>query len=183
MLELLLVLVVVALVVALAAPSLRGVASGAKAEDAAAKLLSLTRWAQSEAIAMGRPCRLNVDAQKCTYWLTMQESGAYVPVKGEYGRTNRLADGVKLDLEFDTQQEQIAAPALTRSGGGFSFASPARKAAADKNRDKSYIQFHPSGRSDVATINIRGAKGEFYRVSCPSATEPFAMASSTEEQR
>ncbi len=38
-----------------------------------------------------------------------------------------------------------------------------------------YVQFYPNGRCDVVTIEVTGQTGEKYLVSCPSATESFAV--------
>ena len=169
--ELLLVMVVIGVVVALAAPTLRGFAGAQQAEDAAASILSLTRWAQSQAITLGRPCRLNIDSDTGTYWLTVQEQGAYVPLKADLGQTFHLPDGVKFELRFDQDQNQSPTP-----GSRGIMGSLARKSTPQRN----YIQFHPSGRCDTATIEVRGKKGEVYQISCASATEPFVMVSSSE---
>jgi type II secretory pathway pseudopilin PulG len=176
LIELILVLLVVGMVAAMAVPSLVGFASGRQTADAAQGLLSLTRWAQSQAITLARPCRLNVDPSAGTYWLTVQEQGQYVPLKTNLGQTFRLPDGASLELQFDQDQDQPS-QGLNRSAGlGGLVSSFARKSATQRN----YIEFHPSGRCDVATIQVHGKKGEVYQISCASATEPFVMNPSPE---
>jgi prepilin-type N-terminal cleavage/methylation domain-containing protein len=177
LLELLLVLVLIGVVVAIAVPSLRAFAGGQQADDAAANILSLTRWAQSQAITLGRPCRLNVDSGSGTYWLTVQEQGEYVPLKSDFGQTFRLPDGVSLDLQFDQDQDQTPQAQNRTAGPGGIMGALGRKASG-----RNYIVFHPSGRCDVATIQVHGKKGEVFQISCASATEPFVMNSSSEDR-
>jgi type II secretory pathway pseudopilin PulG len=176
--ELLLVLVVIGVVVAMVAPSLRGFAGGQQVDDAAASILSLTRWAQSQAITLGRPYRLNFDPGAGTYWLTVQEQGAYVPLKADFGQTFRLPDGASLELRFDQDQDQTNRAQNRTAGLGSLTGSFGRKSAPQRN----YIQFHPSGRCDAATIEVRGKKGQVFQISCASATESFVMSSSSGER-
>ncbi len=178
LMELLLVLVVIGAMAALAAPSLRGFAGAQQAEDAASGILSLTRWAQSQAITLGQPCRLNFDPGAGTYWLTVQDQGAYVPLKTDLGQTFRLPDGVSMELQFDSSQDQTG-QGQNRSAGLGSLAGSFGRKPPQPN----YIEFHPSGRCDTATIVVHGKKGEVYQVSCASATEPFVMISSSGRQR
>lgn len=178
MIELTLVLLVIGIVAAMALPSLVGFASGRQTSDAAQGLLSLTRWAQSQAITQARPCRLNFDPRAGTYWLTVQEQGEYVPLKTGLGQTFRLPEGASMDLQFDQDPDQTSRGRGPSAGLGGLFSSFARKSSSQRN----YIEFHPSGRCDVATIQVHGKKGEIYVISCASATEPFVMNSSSEER-
>jgi len=150
LLELILVLLIISVVLAMAAPSLRGFVRGRRTADAASQLLAMTQWARSQAAAEGCLYRLNVDAQAGTYWLSVERGGAFVKLDGEYGRHFRLPDGVTASLE-----------------------TPANNSAA-------YIRFRPNGRCDEATIELRGRQGEVFRVTCDSATERFRIASAEE---
>ena len=91
LIELVLVLLILAVLVAMAAPSLRGFLAGRQAADAALNVLSLTRWARTEAISQGHPCRLNIEGG--AYWLTVQQAGAYVAPGSEMGRRFALPEG------------------------------------------------------------------------------------------
>jgi Tfp pilus assembly protein FimT len=151
--ELILVLSVISAVLALSAPMLRGFFVSRQTADSANVLLSLTKWARSEAITRGHPCRINIDPKEGTFWLTVQEGGAFVPLGSDIGRTFTVPEGAAIAL-------QTPMPAAS---------------------DAAYVQFYPSGRSDVATILITGRGGEVYRVTCPSASEPFRLILPTEE--
>jgi len=150
--ELVLVLVVVSVVLALSAPSLRGFFASRQTDDAARTMLALIQWGQSQAAAQGRPCRLNVDPANGTYWLTVQRGGAYVDVESEMGRRFQLPEGATVTVRSDSVGDD---------------AHPC-------------VQFYPNRRSDVAVIEITGRQGEVFQVACPSATEPFRVIAPSE---
>ena len=142
--ELILVMVVVSVVVSLAAPRLRGFFVSRQTADAAAMVLSLTKWARSEAVSQGRCVRLNIDLTGAACWLTVQEGGLFVAPRSEIGRRFAAPEGAAISIVSDS-----TAPA------------PA------------YIEFRPSGRSDAAAIEIRGASGQTFQVVSDSATDPY----------
>jgi Tfp pilus assembly protein FimT len=168
--ELILVLVVIGVVLALNAPSLRGFFASRRTADTASTLLALTKWAQSEAVTNGHLCRLNVDAASGTFWLTVQEAGVFVEKSFDMGRRFQAPEGASLSLRND---------ALTPS------ASKAPLNLGLKKNDSapaaaSYIQFYPSGRKDAATIEITDRGGQVFQITCPSATDPFQVISPSE---
>jgi prepilin-type N-terminal cleavage/methylation domain-containing protein len=146
LIELILVMVVVSVVVSLASPRLRGFFVSRQTADAASMVLSLTKWARSEAISQGRPVRLNIDSAGGECWLTVQETGLFVAPKSEIGRRFAAPEGAAISIVPDASGEIPA-----------------------------YVEFRPSGRSDTATIEIRGASGQTFQVVSDSATEPYRV--------
>src|ERR1041385_6637144 len=73
LLELVMVMVIFCIVMALAAPSLRGFWAGRQTRDAADQILTLTRWASSQAAADSQVYRLNLDTEARTYVVTSQD--------------------------------------------------------------------------------------------------------------
>jgi prepilin-type N-terminal cleavage/methylation domain-containing protein len=157
LLELIVVMTLVSVVLAICAPDLRGFFASQEAADSANVALSLAKWAHSQAISRGQPCRLNVDGDAGTFWLTQQEGGAFVPLGFEMGRTFSVPAGSKIELKSAIPRAKSSAPP--------------------------FIQFYPSGRSDVASIEITGPAGDVHRVACDSATEPFRLISPGGEGR
>jgi prepilin-type N-terminal cleavage/methylation domain-containing protein len=151
LMELMLVMLVVSVVLAITAPSLRGFFASRQTADAALSMASLTKWARSQAISRGRCCRLNVDPASGTYWLTVQQGGMFSELHTDLGRRRRLPEGASVRVRNDG-----ADPSLT------------------------YVQFFPTGRSDPASIEIRGRQGELYQLVSASATEPFRVISPSE---
>jgi type II secretion system protein H len=70
LLELIVVMVILATVLALAGPSLRGFFGSRQLPDTAAQILALTQFARSQAISEGIIYRLNFNTSKREYWLT-----------------------------------------------------------------------------------------------------------------
>jgi prepilin-type N-terminal cleavage/methylation domain-containing protein len=154
LLELIVVLGLVGVMLALAAPSLRGFFGSRQTADAAAQVLALTQLAGSRAAAQGAVYRLNFDSQTNTYWLTAQEAGAFVDLNCEFGRRFQLPEGTTVTV-----------------------GSPLRGSPI------SYIEFYPGGRTEEAVIELRGRQGEFYQIICESVTEAFHIVSPSEAQR
>jgi prepilin-type N-terminal cleavage/methylation domain-containing protein len=154
LLELIVVLGLVGVLLAMAAPSLRGFMGSRQTADAAAQVLALTQWAGSRAAAEGTIYRLNVDAQANTYWLTLQQGGEFVDLGSEFGRRFKLPEGTTATLRRPTGSEPRA-----------------------------YIEFYPNGRTEEVTMELRGRQGEVFRVVCESATEAFHIVSPSEASK
>lgn len=116
-------------------------------------MLSLAKYAGSESVAQGRPWRLNINSSSGEYWLTAQEAGAFVALNSSLGHRFRIPEGAAMKVDVKTTSTES---------------------------DVSYVQFYPNGRTDVATIDITGKQGDMFRVTCPSATEPFRVVSGSE---
>jgi len=148
------VLGLVGILLGLAAPSLRGFFTARQTADAAAQMLALTQLAGTRAVAQGTVYRLNIDLQSNAYWLSKQEAGTFVDLNCEFGRRFQFPEGTTV---------RVQAP---------SAGSPL-----------SCIDFYPSGRTDEATIELRGRQGDVYQLVCESATESFRVISPNEAQR
>jgi Tfp pilus assembly protein FimT len=151
--ELILVLVVVAIVLAIVAPSMRGLAQSRETADAAVRVVAMAHRARSQAMAQGRPYRLNLDPTGRRCWLTVQKGAGYAPADDWLARAYTPPEDVSVTLE-STWTEAGAA----------------------------YVQFYPSGRCETASIQVRGRGGEFYQVACASATERFRVIDPSEGQ-
>src|SRR3954468_14738547 len=86
LLELILVLVIMSIALAMAAPSLKGWSRGGKLRDAGEQFLALTRYALAQSAAESRVYRLNVDVQGGRYWLTAADGAAFANLGNEFGR-------------------------------------------------------------------------------------------------
>jgi len=154
LLELILVLALISVVLALAAPSLHGFSDSRQTADTAIRVAALTHWARSQAIAQGRPYRLHVDPLGGFCWLTVQRAGAYVPVDDQVASRLVPPEGVSLSLE-----------------------------SALPDRPVPYVQFYPSGRCDMASIEVRGRQGEVFLVACDTPTDRFRVISPAEASK
>jgi prepilin-type N-terminal cleavage/methylation domain-containing protein len=150
LLELILVMAIISIIVGLSVPSLHGFAQGRRTQACVDQIAALTQYAHSQAITRSAVYRLNIKPasmnQRATYWLTVQQGD------GTFGPT-----GDSLGLQFEAPE-----------GVDLSWNAP-------QQADGQYIQFRPTGRTDPATIVVRGAAGTVMYIACPSATELYKV--------
>jgi type II secretion system protein H len=152
LLELILVMAIIAIIVAMASPMLRGFGEARRADNCAAEIVALTDWARTQAITRGSAFRLNLDPNSRTYWLTVdQGDGTFVSPGEEFGRLFVAPDGVTIDWNVAPQQ------------------------------DGQYITFWPSGRTDPAVIRVSNpGGGDPTQIACLSVTETFHVLTQQE---
>ena len=162
--ELVLVLLVLAVIVGITLPSLRGTASNRGVDGCAGQLLALAQYARSQAVAEGTAYRLNVDPTNRIYYLTKQDGPDFIPLGVEFGREFQVPDGVELqwDDAYLAQQMQLA------EATGQIVPEPIASAVP-------YVEFRPSGRTDPALIRVTDRDNNVTQVVCPSATETFRI--------
>jgi len=98
LLELVLVLLILCIAAATAAPSLVGWGRASTVRDAGDQFLAVARWARTQALADSTIYRLNVDSREGTYWVTMQDGMNYVKPGSEFGRVFRVPDGFSIAM-------------------------------------------------------------------------------------
>lgn len=154
LLELILVLAILAVVVALAVPTLHGFAASRGTTQCADQIVALCRWARTQSVTRGLTYRLNLDAGSGTYWLTVEQDDGTVASPGEeFGRVFRAPDGTRIDWN------------------------------APKQKDGQYVQFQPTGRTDPAIVRVTGRDNQVIEVACFSATELFHVVTDQERQQ
>lgn len=146
LLELILVMLILCTVLGMAGPSLKGFFAMRQLEDTAARIISLTQYAQSQAVCEGRTYRLNIDLTDRTYWLTVQEQGAFRELKTNLGRVFMLPN------ELQMQVSNLLADGMVR-----------------------YAQFDPSGQMTPGSILLAGPKGDKLYITCRTATESYCV--------
>lgn len=146
LIELILVMLILTTILGMAGPSLRGFFARHQIDDTAARIIALTQFAQSQAICEGRTYRLNFDESRKTYWLTVQDQGAYRDLYTEWGRVFMLAPDISMQL-WELDREGL----------------------------RHYVEFSALGRTTPGTIQLIGPKGRTRNVMCRSATEAFAV--------
>src|SRR5689334_13604841 len=107
LLELILVMTIVAIIVAMASPMLRGFGEGRRVDNCAGELVALTQWARTQAMTRGATYRLNMDPNSRTYWLTVDQGDGitFASPGTEFGRVFVAPDGVTLDWDVVPQQD------------------------------------------------------------------------------
>ena len=148
-----LVLVVLSVALAMAAPSMQGWSRGSKQRDAAENFLSVTRWARTQAAADARLYRLNVDEQAGKYFLSVQDGQQLVPLGTSMGQQFEVPEGNRIEVKDLTGQPL------------------------------QFLDFYPTGRAQPAIVRITSAHdGRVIQLECLSPAEPFRQATNTQEQ-
>jgi prepilin-type N-terminal cleavage/methylation domain-containing protein len=157
LLELVLVMLLIAVMLAMAVPSLRGFLSNSRSRDAVSQIVSLAQWARARAAADSNVYRLNVNAT--SYWLTMQDGEKFIPIGTDFGRTFGLPEGIRIEvIPLDTN---ISSDAIDASG----------------------ITFYPNGRSGTGMFRLTDAAGATTLIACPAPAESFRVVSPEEVAR
>ena len=122
LIELILILLIVAVMVSIIAPSLRGFGIGRRSAEVAQQLVGLANYSRSQSASEGRRYRLNFDANRRIFGLTVEEEGVFGPPPSEYGAEFSLPDGMGIRYDVPTRD------------------------------DGTYIEFRPDGRTEPAHI-------------------------------
>jgi Tfp pilus assembly protein FimT len=146
-------MLIMAGILAMAAPSLRGFAASRQVRNAAAGIVTLTKWARLKAISEGRPYRLTIDLDYGEYWLTAQEGANFEELQVAWGQRYTIPEGVVVEWEESTEAE--------RNG---------------------YIRFDPSGRTEPATLRLTGRLGTVLDVTCPGPSASYRVEHRPEEE-
>lgn len=148
LMELVLVMLVMAIVAAFAAPNLRNFISGRHATDAASEILALATWARSQAISEGRMYQLNVDPSAGTVSVSAEDdTGAMQPVESTVVDPVVLPTGtgaVRMDTDLPAGDNGI----------------PAAK-------------FYPTGRVDPGSIHLTDDHNNVITITSDSASENY----------
>jgi len=98
LIELIIVMVLIAIMLAVVAPSLSGFGSGRKLDNAVDHFLATTRWAQSQAVADAQPMAIQIDPSANTYLVDSVNGDTRTPVSGEFGQAVQLPSGFKIEM-------------------------------------------------------------------------------------
>jgi len=153
LLELILVMGVICVTLALAAPSLSNWSRGSQQRDAIDQILALTRYARTEAVTNATTYRLNIDKATGRYWLTMQDGQDFVSLGNTMGQVFTVPDGSRIDL---AQEQSVA---------------------------RDIIDFYPSGRTQASRIVLTNNIGEITNIECVMPAEGFEVALAQQQTR
>jgi type II secretion system protein H len=168
LLELVLVLVIIATVMAMAAPSLRGFSRGARQRDTAEELLAMTRWARTHATTHGVVCRLNIDTAAGRFWLSEQQpgSGQFTQIGSSFGRVFTAPAGVQIE---------VLPPRDALLPGRQDAAAIQRMQQTLTAGSTAMIDFYPTGRTRPVRIRLSDEGRYPIEIECASAAELFRI--------
>ena len=161
LLELVLVMLVIAIVLGLAAPSLRNFWRAAEARDAGLQFLSVARYAQTRAVADSVVYRLNIDPSGTTYHLSVQDGVEFIELATSFGQEFTIPRDGRIELlpvrsPFNSQVIEV--------------------------QGKNYIDFFPDGRTEPALVRIDDGSSRTL-IECSSPAEPFRILGQEEAER
>ena len=153
LIELILVLVILCIAMALAAPKLSGWSRRTRLRNSAQDFMSAAKYARVNAVANGAMYRLVVDRQSGVFAVQYQVPGQdFGPVNSDYGRGIGLPEGAKIEMTG------LAGQVIDT------------------------IYFYPTGRVDPARVRIGSEDGEV-DLACASPAEDFVMLPGQEQGR
>jgi len=98
LIELVVVLTIISITIAMAAPSLRGWSDGAKLRDATDQFLAATQLARGQAILTATEHVLSIDPATNGYLLSTRTGETTTPVASEWGRITPMPMEFRFDL-------------------------------------------------------------------------------------
>jgi type II secretion system protein H len=142
LMELLLVMVVIAVAAAIAAPGFTGFSRGRRLPNTAIALMTTARWCRVQAIINGTTYRLNLDHSNRQWSVTKD-------------------DGTGVFVEMDEKEKQGQAYTLPE---GIDFGQPIFESTETEEEEASeeYVTFKPNGRADVVTIRLVATENGHY---------------------
>jgi prepilin-type N-terminal cleavage/methylation domain-containing protein len=129
LIELILVMLILAICVAMAAPSLGGFTRGRRLPNTAQDFVTTARWCHNQAVSDGITYHLNLDQGGSRWWVTKDDGTGtnFVDINDSMMKTDyTLPEGIVVQ----TTLKPSATDGLT------------------------YISFDPGGRSDVANVHF-----------------------------
>jgi prepilin-type N-terminal cleavage/methylation domain-containing protein len=145
--ELVIVMVVIATLIAIAMPAVRGFWSGTRSRDATTELLATMQYARAKSAAEARIYRLTLDVDNAAYQLSVQDGVDFVDTGTEFGQVIALPEGMRME---------VVRLGLTPDGVG-------------------QIDFHPDGRCDTAAVRLTEPDGTVTTIASLSPAEPFRI--------
>jgi prepilin-type N-terminal cleavage/methylation domain-containing protein len=190
LLELIMVMVILAIAAAIVVPTIRGFALSRATESATEQVLTLSHYGRSQSISEGRNFRLNFDARAGQVWLTAldQTTNTYQPVTNEFGERYTLPKGIKLSVDVAPQPNTVLlVPASVQQSTvtpspiyGQPIAPQSNAIIENQHDEGTYMEFQPSGRNDLAHLQLTDTLGATINLGCSSATEPLHVLTSVE---
>lgn len=156
LMELMIVVVIIAVMMAVILPSLRGVAENNRLRGSVRELMSLMKYARSEAVFNARTTEVFLDTEKRQYWLDLRtpdpKTGKYNP-KGKRTTMER-----KRTLENDVWFGNVEAQNNNIIDGGIIA-----------------IDFYPDGSASPSLITVKNTKEVNYTLEVLKSTGMIEM--------
>jgi len=158
LIELILVLGIIACIVGIVAPTLRGFSAGSRLRDSADHFLTLTRLARVQALSTGQVHRVTVDKQNNRCYVAAEDGQELREIEKGMDGNFEIPDGISFELVNTPNQ------------GGQGHVD---------NNGNNYVQFFSNGRTQAMKWKVLLADGQsFLEIECVAPTEGFALVTS-----
>lgn len=145
LLELTLVMLILAVMLGMVAPSISGFAEGRKPGEAAHNFATLAQWARDQAVSDGMTIQINIDADNRAWQAVEIVGGQETPINDEMGMIFHADENV------DMAASQLNGAPLKR------------------------ILFEPNGRVDPGVVRFVGSGGMEAHVECTSSLTDYKV--------
>ncbi len=191
LIELVLILVILAILSAIAVPSLRGFGIGRQNANGATLILALANYARVQSATEGRAYRINFDPSGPAVWLTADGGGAFVPpADPDYGQRFQLAEGVQMSVDVNPQPATTLTPAADEQQaatvepaplfGPVVNPTPNTLAVNQHAGGTPYVTVQPNGRVDPVHVRLTDKLGGVVDVGSATATESVHVLTAEE---
>ncbi|XAM00275.1 prepilin-type N-terminal cleavage/methylation domain-containing protein [Phycisphaeraceae bacterium D3-23] len=147
LIELILVLVIIGALLAVVAPSLRGLRTSTRLDDTSGQLLAMIELASHRAATEGRPYRVVIDDVEHLCWIEAQTAGGFERPTASYG--NKIALDPHILIESN---------------------------ALDASLDLITLRVEPDGTGELVQIFVTDDEGKERVVYAPSLAEPYRIS-------
>jgi prepilin-type N-terminal cleavage/methylation domain-containing protein len=187
LIELILVMLIIAIMSAMLAPSFTKFGRGQETKDFALRITGLARYARTQAICEGRTYRLNFDDRDV--WLTEDGGdGTFDAPANDWGQRFTAPDGVSMQTTVTAQANmQVNLPAsvqqqtIPQPNGGLLLNGQQGGVAGllvqnvRVPSDGTYMEFSPTGRTDPATIVLTDQQRQRIELTVDSPTDALRV--------
>ncbi|MEM9414504.1 MAG: prepilin-type N-terminal cleavage/methylation domain-containing protein [Planctomycetota bacterium] len=146
LIELTLVLIIIGALLAIVAPSLRGLRTSTRLDDTAGQLLSMIERASYRAATEGRPYRVVIDTDDHLCWIEAQTAGGFERPTSSYGKKVALDPNITIE-----------------------------SSAADAALDFITLRVEPDGTGELVQLDVFDDAGNQRVVYAPSLAEPYRV--------
>jgi type II secretion system protein H len=184
LLELVLVMLIIAIMSAIAAPALIRFAAGRQVDNYSRSLLAAARYARAQSISEARVYRLNLDEKTAEFWLTADNGGGtFAATGGDYSKPSNPPVGLSMKVQVspqpnyhmlvgqNVQQTTVQQPSQTVDGQ--SSGSAGSLVVNTRLQGSTFVEFQPNGRVDPAVIDLIDRQNHHVQLACASPTDRF----------
>ena len=150
LLELILVMIILATVLTIAVPSLRGFFASRKINDVAEQIQIMTRYAKIQSISDSRSYFVNFDPQAKEYWVSTSNQDRNALLGNNFGKIHVIPSDIQ--MEFDHVPDQSGIYYLPFNPEGYTQACSVRL-SDNRNNVLELICYSPSENFEIIEIN------------------------------